>query len=78
MSLPRMLASRNQWNYMMGTDGAGDYTALRTGSNLQSDGYWTSSEGMTGTAWKFDFGTGKWGNGSKTTGSFRVRACLAF
>ncbi|MBQ6750438.1 MAG: hypothetical protein IJR02_06675, partial [Bacteroidaceae bacterium] len=40
-----LLASKDQWNYMKGTNGAGSYTALRTGfssvdgSNLEWDVY---------------------------------------
>ena len=71
---------------MMGTDGAGSYTALRDGfssisgaSNLQSSGlYWSSTAYDSGKAWCYYFGRGSWYSGNKDVDALRVRACLAF
>jgi len=78
------LPSKDQWNYMLGTSGAGSYTALRDGfsgisgaSNLQSDEYWSRTEYDSGYAWVYDFGSGSWYE-ELTDDNFRVRACLAF
>ena len=80
-----LLASKDQWDYMMGANGAGSNTALRDGfngitgaSNLQSDVYWSSTELDSGNAWRYLFGSGSWGYGNKGSVRIRVRACLAF
>lgn len=88
-----LLASKDQWDYMLGTNGAGSYTALRDGfsgitgaSSLQTSfPYWSSTE-MSSTeieynpdhAWYYYFGDGNWYHGEKGHDSFWVRACLAF
>ena len=75
-----MLPSEDQWTNMI--TAAGGYDALRDGfsgitgaSNLQSGGYWSSTE--SSFARFYDFLYGSWGNGSKVL-DFQVRACLAF
>jgi hypothetical protein len=75
-----LLASQAQWNYMMGANGAGSYTALRDGSNLQTEGYWSSTEyeDNPNKAWEFYFVTGQWGQDFKGSANYPVRACLAF
>ena len=81
-----LLASQEQWDYMLGTNGAGSYTALRDGftsvggSNLQSDFYWSSTEGGSGYVSIFNFNTGRgnWEEVPKNIGAPLVRACLAF
>ncbi len=81
-----LLASKDQWNYMVGTDGAGDYIALRTGfssvggSNMHSYAYWSSTEIEVGSyfAWLFYFDDGPWITVGKGHDDVRVRACLAF
>ena len=82
-----LLASQDQWNYMMGANGAGSYTALRDGftsvggSNLQSDYYWSSTEYDSNStyAWGYAFFSGgSWNDVSKGYSPTRVRACLAF
>ena len=77
-----MLPSKDQWNNMI--TAAGSYTALRDGfsgisgaSNMQSDFYWSSTEGDSSSAWAYGVGYSYWGGGSKGTNA-RVRACLAF
>ena len=78
-----LLASQNQWNFMMGANGAGSYTALRDGftsvggSNLQSGDYWSSTELNSISAYPYDFKNGYWYYTSKD-GNKQVRACLAF
>ena len=79
-----LLASQAQWDYMLGTDGAGSYTALRDGfsgitgaSNLQSDYYWSSTESDSKEAWLYGFNYGGWYTSNKGN-TWRVRACLAF
>ena len=83
-----LLASQTQWNYMMGANGAGSYTALRDGfssvggSNLRwSEGYsyyWSSTEEGE-LAESYNFNGGYWSSGYKNTGGdLLVRACLAF
>lgn len=85
-----MLPSQDQWNKMidacknvLGTQN--NYQDLRDGfigisgaSNLQSDGYWSSTQVGSAGAWYYDFGQGDWYYGLKDYDSFRVRACLAF
>ena len=79
-----LLASFDQWDYMMGTDGAGSYGALRDGfsgvggSNLQSGNYWSSTESDSDLAWYYHFGEGRLYRGSKVDEYHWVRACLAF
>ena len=82
-----LLASKDQWDYMLGTNGAGSYTALRDGfsgisgaSSLQTSfPYWSSTEDDSEYAWYYYFGDGNgWYTGLKGHDSFWVRACLAF
>ena len=81
-----LLASKDQWNYMLGTSGAGSYTALRDGfsgisgaSNLQSSApYWSSTENGSSNAWYYFFSNGDWYYDEKSIDAIRVRACLAF
>ena len=80
-----LLASQAQWNYMMGDNGAGSYTALRDGfngiaggSNLQSGDYWSSTENGSSFAFFYHFANGGWSHVIKEVGVIRVRACLAF
>ena len=81
-----LLASKDQWNYMMGADGAGSYAALRDGfssvggSNLlwgTWDEYWSSSESNTSDGWHYSFYADFWTTVNKGYEK-RVRACLAF
>ena len=83
------LASGYQWNKMinacknvLGTqnnfkDLRDGFSGIAGASNLQSTNYWSSTEYDSGTAWRYNFGTGNWSNVNKGIG-FRVRACLAF
>ncbi len=79
-----LLASMDQWDYMLGANGAGSYSALRDGfssvggSNLQPYYYWSSTEYKDGKAYLFSFDSGKWNAALKGNGSPVVRACLAF
>ena len=79
-----LLASSDQWGYMMGANGAGSSTDLRDGfssvggSNLQSAGYWTGTESVSGYAWCYDFNYRNWGGATMASDNFWVRACLAF
>ena len=79
-----LLASQDQWNYMMCTNGAGSYTALRDGftsvggSNLESNLYWSSSERNASLARYYSFHSGSWSITSKEDGGNFVRSCLAF
>ena len=80
-----LLASKDQWDYMMGSNGAGSYTALRDGftsvggSNLQSNMYWSSteSESDSSQAWYHYFYSDNWWYWDKNS-DYYVRACLAF
>ena len=79
-----LLASKDQWNYMLGASGAGSYTALRDGfsgitgaSNLTTDVYWSSTEYDSNKAWGYGFSSGDWYRSWKDM-DFKVRACLAF
>ena len=78
-----LLASMEQWDYMRGTNGAGSFTALRDGfssvggSNLQSGGYWSSTEVGSSDACSANFVDGGRDGDEKDAG-YRVRACLAF
>ncbi|MBR6276687.1 MAG: hypothetical protein IKR31_07150, partial [Prevotella sp.] len=76
------LATKDEWNNMI--TAAGGHTALRDGfsgitgaSNLQSDYYWSSTEGGSSSAWGYAFDDGYWGRDSKDNDGL-VRACLAF
>ena len=79
-----LLASKDQWNYMLGASGAGSYTALRDGfsgiagaSNMTTDNYWSSTESESSKAWCYGFGGGGWASSWKDM-DHKVRACLAF
>ena len=79
-----LLASKDQWDYMLGTNGAGSYTALRDGfsgitgaSNLQSGNYWSSTKDNAFLASSYDFASGGWIS-TLMSYSYNVRACLAF
>ena len=77
------LATQDEWTNMI--TAAGGHTALREGfsgisgaSNLQADGYWSSTEKNVGMyAQVCDFSDGNWLT-RKETYSHLVRACLAF
>ena len=76
------LASKDEWDQMI--SGAGGYAALRDGfssvggTNMQSDVYWSSTEGYSNTAaFRYIFSSGEWQQGTRTQ-SVNVRACLAF
>ena len=83
-----LLASKDQWDYMLGTDGAGSYTALRNGfsgisgaSSLQTSfPYWSSTETEDDSdyAWYYNFFDGSYGENDKYFNAVYVRACLAF
>ena len=76
-----MLASKGEWNNMISA--AGSYTALRdgfssvSGTNMQSEGYWSSTEDDSSDAWNYYFSNGLWSDVSKNWNRC-VRACLAF
>ena len=76
-----MLASKGEWNNMISA--AGSYTALRDGfssvggTNMQSEGYWSSTEDDSSDAWNYYFSNGLWSDVSKSWNRC-VRACLAF
>ena len=81
-----LLASKAQWDYMLGADGAGSYEALRDGfssvggSNLQSGSYWSSTEHEGGEyyeMWCYVFDDGHWGYNMWMNDCW-ARACLAF
>lgn len=79
-----LLASKDQWGYLLGANGAGSFTALRDGftsvdgTNMQSDNYWSStSYGDGRAAWYFKFGSGGNDVESKDNGYY-VRSALAF
>ena len=83
-----LLASKDQWNYMLGTDGAGSSTTLRDGfesvggTNMKKGNYWSSTENGTDNAWNCYFGNiggGDWYSSYKNyINGYNVRACLAF
>ena len=83
-----LLASMDQWNYMLGESGAGSYTALRDGfnsvggTNLGSGNYyyyWSSTAGSApALAYIFGFENGYWNLNPKSVDNPLVRACLAF
>ena len=76
-----MLASKGEWNNMISS--AGSYSALRDGfssvggTNMQSEGYWSSTEDDSDDAWNYYFSNGLWSDVSKSWKRC-VRACLAF
>ena len=76
------LATQDEWNNMI--TAAGSYTALRNGftsvggSNLQSRGYWSSTEVSSDFAWYYLFNGGDWDLDDKGSDNIWVRACLAF
>ncbi len=83
-----LLASQDQWESMLGADGAGSYYALRDGfssvggSNMEKDPYWSNTstmdfEGAWVNALVYDFFRGGWRDYFKDYGAI-VRACLAF
>ena len=75
------LASQGEWNNMISA--AGSHTALRDGfssvggTNMQSEGYWSSTEDDSSDAWNYYFSNGLWSDVSKNWNRC-VRACLAF
>ena len=82
------LPSQDQWKQMFAANGGneGRYTGLNTtitnagGTTLQANGYWSSSENISGVlAYRvaLDNGYADWGPGPEP-GSLQVRACLAF
>ena len=78
-----MLPSYDQWDKMI--TAAGGYGALRDGfsgiagaSNLQSGGYWSSTENGSNRAYYYDFNSASRVSGTKSSNFIRVRACLAF
>lgn len=82
-----LLASKDQWDYMMGANGAGSYTALRDGfgsvggTNMLKGFYWSSTEKDNDNAWDYNFGNfggGDWYSSYKNLNNYNVRACLAF
>ncbi len=80
-----LLASKDQWDYMLGADGAGSYTALRDGfssvggSNLQPKRYWSNTlDVSSGSWWYYYFGDGKWLYAPRDWVVNMVRACLVF
>ena len=84
-----LLASQDQWGYMLGTNGAGSYTALRDGfnpsvggTNMVSNYYWTSTEKNSALSWVYDFTDDVTYGGTSIetskTNEYYVRACLAF
>ena len=81
-----LLASKDQWDYMLGANGAGSYTALRDGfssvggSNMDEGLYWSSTKhegGYYDEAWCYVFQSGHWGYNQKKN-YCQARACLAF
>jgi len=51
------------------------------GTNMQSAGYWTSTQSNADVwYWRdyFNFGSGEWNYDDKDLGNHAVRACLAF
>ena len=78
-----MLPSYDQWDKMI--TAAGGYEALRDGfsgiagaSNLQSGGYWSSTENGSNRAYYYDFNRASRVSGTKSSDYIYVRACLAF
>ena len=74
-----LLASKDQWDYMMGANGAGSWMNLKDKADLNKDFYWSSSPGSDDEEAKgFDFYGGNWSETLAKTVSRYVRACLAF
>ena len=69
------LPSAGQWDKM--ATAAGGYAKLTTSAGLQSDRYWTSSEGDAYSAWYFLADYGGWLYDAKDYDGL-VRPCLAF
>jgi hypothetical protein len=68
---------------MMGAIGAGSYTSLRDGlsgitgaSNMQLEGYLSSSEDILGLKIVWDFESGDWDVTEIVNTNIYVRACL--
>ncbi len=79
------LASKEEWNYMLGANGAGSSTALRDGfssvggTNMNSKGYWASELSGDTNAWLYNFYADTWAVTDKTISTaIYVRAALAF
>ena len=81
-----LLASQDQWNLMMGEDGAGSYADLRDGfsvvggTNMLEDRYWSStdySNDYNDFGRSFDFSSGEWGLSAQNN-SWWARSALAF
>ena len=79
-----LLASKDQWDYMINVDG---FATLRDGftsvggSNMNKGNYWSSTENDTDNAWNCyfgNFGGGEWYSSYKNANNYNVRACLAF
>ena len=75
------LATQDEWDNMI--TAAGSYIALHDGfssvggTNMQSEGYWSSTEDDSDDAWNYYFSNGLWSDVSKSWKRC-VRACLAF
>ena len=75
------LATRDDWDNMISA--AGDDATLRSGfssvggTNMESYGYWSSTEYSASNAWFYHFGSNNW-NGNSKNWELLVRACLAF
>ncbi len=79
------LASKAQWDYMLGTKGAGSASDLRDGfesvggTNMQSGSYQTSTKYSDYSVYIYDFSNSEWSYGySDPVSIYNVRACLAF
>ena len=78
-----LLASKDQWDYMLGTSGAGSYTTLRDGfesvggSNMKMARYWSSMEFDSYRGMYYQFSRGEWDFEFKNE-NYYVRAALAF
>lgn len=81
-----ILASKDQWDLMKGTSGAGNRSNLRDGfssvggTNMLNNGsdYWSSTEADPGYVWAYNIRDDKWLDFKATTWKHYVRACLAF
>ncbi len=75
-----LLASKAQWEYMMGPNGAGSSDALYNGGyNFQTGVvYWSSTEADSDNAWYYSFYYDSWTADSKGRNTVEVRACLVF
>ena len=79
-----MLPSRGQWETMKAIDDSPTYEVdLRDifeavgGTNLKSDGYWSSTYEGSAFYWEYSFYGGRWWT-SEVSNDHYVRACLAF